>query len=120
MKLLVDMNLSPEWVAYLRERGFEATHWSAIGAYHAPDTEVMQWARDHEHVVFTHDLDFGILLAHSRAGRPSVIQVRAQDVSPSHLGPLLVTALRLHGEALRNGALLTVDEAKSRVRILPI
>jgi len=49
-----------------------------------------------------------------------VIQVRAQDVSPSHLGPLLVTALRLHGEALRNGALLTVDEAKSRVRILPI
>ena len=120
MKLLVDMNLSPEWVAYLRERGFAAIHWSAIGAHHAPDSVVIQWARDHEHIVFTHDLDFGILLAHSRAGRPSVIQVRAQDVAPSHLGPLLVAALRIHGEALTSGALLTVDEAKSRVRILPI
>ena len=114
------MNLSPEWVAYLRERGFAAIHWATVGAHHAPDSVVMQWARDHEHMVFTHDLDFGILLAHSRAGRPSVIQVRTQDVTPDHLGPLVVTALRTHAEALSNGALLTVDEMKSRVRILPI
>lgn len=120
MKLLVDMNLSPEWVPYLHGHGFEAVHWSAIGAGNAPDTEIMQWARDNGCVVFTHDLDFGILLAHSRDGGPSVIQVRTQDVSPDHLGTLLVTALRAHGEALTSGALLTVDEAKSRVRILPI
>jgi predicted nuclease of predicted toxin-antitoxin system len=50
----------------------------------------MQWARDHGHVVFTHDLDFGILLAHSKDGRPSVIQVRTQDVSPAHLGPIVL------------------------------
>jgi hypothetical protein len=41
-------------------------------------------------------------------------------VSPDHLGELLVTALRAHGDALMSGALLTVDESKSRVRILPI
>ena len=93
-------------------------HWSAIGAGNAPDTEIMQ--RDNGCAVFTHDLDFGIVLAHSRDGGPSVIQVRTQDVSPDHLGTLLVTALRTHGEALTSGALLTVDEAKSRVRILPI
>ncbi len=114
------MNLSPEWVPYLQEHGFESIHWSAIGAYRAPDTEIMQWARDHDCVVFTHDLDFGILLAHSKDSRPSVIQVRTQDVSPGHLGALLVTALRAHGEALESGALLTIDESKSRIRILPI
>jgi predicted nuclease of predicted toxin-antitoxin system len=114
------MNLAPEWVPYLQERGFEAVHWSTLGAYTAPDREIMQWARDNACVVFTHDLDFGILLALSRADGPSVIQVRAQDVSPAHLGPLLVAALRAHGEALERGALLNVDEAKSRVRILPI
>jgi predicted nuclease of predicted toxin-antitoxin system len=120
VKLLIDMNLSPDWVPYLRESGVEAVHWSAIGTYNAPDTEIMKWARDHACVVFTHDLDFGILLAHSKDGGPSVIQVRTQDVSPDRLGSVIVTALRMHGETLANGALLTIDESKSRVRILPI
>jgi len=120
VRLVIDMNLSPEWVPLLHGHGFEAIHWSAIGAGHAPDTEIMQWARDNHCVVFTHDLDFGILLAHSKDGRPSVIQVRTQDVSPGHLCPLILSALRAHGEALESGALLTIDESKSRVRILPI
>ena len=114
------MNLSPEWQPLLQANGFEAVHWSTIGAGNAPDTEIMQWARDNGCVVFTHDLDFGILLAHSRDGRPSVIQVRTQDVSPEHLGPVVLRVLRAHGEALESGALLTIDESKSRVRILPI
>jgi len=28
MKLLLDMNLSPTWVRFLEENGFEAVHWS--------------------------------------------------------------------------------------------
>ncbi len=120
MKLLIDMNLSPDWVAYLQQRGFEAIHWISIGPCDAPDSEIMQWARDNGCVVFTHDLDFGILLAHSKDGRPSVIQVRAQDLSPGHLGSLVVTALQTHQVAVVSGALVTVDESRSRVRILPI
>ena len=114
------MNLSPEWVTFLHGHGFEAIHWSAIGAGNAPDTEIMQWARDNGCVIFTHDLDFGILLAHSKDGGPSVIQARTQDVSPDHLGPIVVSVMRTHAEALESGALLTIDESKSRVRILPI
>jgi len=45
----------------------------------------MAWAREHVHVVFTHDLDFGTLLALTRASGPSVIQVGSQDVLPEHL-----------------------------------
>ena len=59
------MNLSPDWVPAVRADGFDAVHWTVIGAGNAPDTAIMQWARDHGRVVFTHDLDFGILLAHS-------------------------------------------------------
>ena len=114
------MNLSPEWQAFLSAAGFAAVHWSTLGALNAPDAEIMRWAREHDHVVFTHDLDFGILLAHSKDHRPSVIQARTQDVSPAHLGSLIVTALRTHREALEGGALLTVDESKARIRILPI
>ncbi|MEH2244110.1 DUF5615 family PIN-like protein [Nostoc sp.] len=31
MKILLDINLSPEWVAVLENAGFEAVHWSTIG-----------------------------------------------------------------------------------------
>lgn len=31
IRLLVDMNLSPDWVAELAHHGFDAIHWSTIG-----------------------------------------------------------------------------------------
>jgi predicted nuclease of predicted toxin-antitoxin system len=120
MRLLLDMNLSPGWVPYLHSFGFDTVHWSTVGAGNAPDSVIMQWARDHGSIVFTHDLDFGILLAHSKDSAPSVIQVRAQDVSPGQLGSVVVAALRTHREALVRGALLTIELSKSRIRILPV
>ena len=120
MKLVVDMNLAPDWARLLREHGFEAVHWSEIGDARAPDSEIMRWARDNQAVVFTHDLDFGILLAHTQAGRPSVIQVRVQNVAPASLGSTVVAAIKTHREALEAGALVTVDAGRARVRVLPI
>ena len=67
MRLLVDMNLSPEWVGFLQSAGWEAIHWSTVGNPRAEDEEIMAWARAQKHVVFTHDLDFGTLLALTRA-----------------------------------------------------
>ena len=63
MKLLIDMNLPPGWVRFLREEGFEALHWSTAGDPKATDAAIMEWARRAGHVVFTHDLDFSALLA---------------------------------------------------------
>lgn len=120
MKLLIDMNLSPDWVEVLGRHGWEAMHWSTIGDPRAPDRVIMDWARRNGHVVFTHDLDFGALLAITHAEGPSVIQVRTQDVTPEHLESIVVEALRQYGLLLEAGALLIVDESRSRVRILPL
>lgn len=120
MKLVVDMNLSPDWVAVLQRHGWECVHWSTVGNPRATDREIMAWANASGHVVFTHDLGFAGLLAATDAGGPSVIQVRTQDVTPTHSEPVLVAALRSHQSVLEEGALVTVDEARSRVRILPI
>jgi predicted nuclease of predicted toxin-antitoxin system len=120
MKLLVDMNLSPGWVETLRESGWEAVHWSSLGDPRAADADIMRFAGEHEWVVFTHDLDFGILLVHTQAGAPSVFQVRAQDVSPEHLGPLVCRTLAQFASELESGALVTLDEARQRVRLLPL
>ena len=120
MRLLVDMNLSPEWVGFLKSAGWEAIHWSTVGNPRAEDKEIMAWARVQKHVVFTHDLDFGTLLALTRAGSPSVIQVRTQDVTPAAIGALVVNALRQFEGTLEKGALIVLDEARARARILPL
>lgn len=85
----------------------------------ATDNVIMSWARENGYVVFTHDLDFGVLLALTQAESPSVIQVRTQDVFPEVLAKRLVKVLKEHQTTLEKGALLTVDEAKARVRVLP-
>jgi predicted nuclease of predicted toxin-antitoxin system len=85
----------------------------------ASDEVIISWSRENGYIVFTHDLDFGVSLALTRAESPSVIQVRTQDVFPEVLGDRLVKVLRKHESVLEKGALLTIDEEKSRVRILP-
>ena len=117
--ILIDMNLSPDWCDTLREAGWEARHWSEIGSPRAPDTEIMAWARANNALVLTHDLDFGTILAATNAGGPSVIQIRAQDVLPSTLGPTVISALRQFADSLMQGALVTVEPHRRRARILP-
>jgi predicted nuclease of predicted toxin-antitoxin system len=40
--------------------------------------EIKSWARAHGAIVFTHDLDFGAMLAATKANAPSVIHVCKQ------------------------------------------
>lgn len=60
------MNLSPDWVPLLAVHGWEACHWSTVGPGNAPDTALMQWARENNHVVLTQDLDFSQILYTTR------------------------------------------------------
>jgi len=70
--------------------------------------------------VFTHDLDFGAILASTDADSPSVFQVRAQDISPKTLAGLVLSSLKKFEERLNEGALVTVNEKQARAHILPI
>lgn len=120
MKLLVDMNLSPSWVEALGAMGFEAVHWSSVGDPRASDRELLEYAEAGGYTVFTNDLDFGTILAASAASSPSVIQVRATDLTPARLGPLVQTALGQYAEWLEAGALITIEAARLRARVLPL
>lgn len=63
IKILIDINLTPDWVATLEKAGWLAEHWSSIGDPMATDRTIMDWAEANGYTVFTHDLDFGTLLA---------------------------------------------------------
>jgi predicted nuclease of predicted toxin-antitoxin system len=120
MKLLIDMNLSPLWVKFFADSGYGSIHWSEVGEPWAPDAEIMDYAGTNGFVIFTHDLDFGALLARRRVRGPSVIQVRTQDVLPGSIGELVVRALNASISQLELGALVTVDPNRNRIRLLPI
>jgi predicted nuclease of predicted toxin-antitoxin system len=120
LKILIDMNLSPEWEQVFDKNNIQAVHWTKIGAFNAPDADLMNWARDNEHIVFTHDLDFGTALALSKAEAPSVIQVRTQNVTVKHLEALVIPIFKKYSNVLNKGALIIIDEQKERVRILPL
>jgi predicted nuclease of predicted toxin-antitoxin system len=120
MKLLVDMNLSPRWVGVLAEANIAAVHWSNAGAHNASDSEIMDYARANGYIVLTHDLDFGAILAATQGAKPSVVQIRAGDVTPEAIGKSVITALKQMEHELEEGALITVDPQHARLRVLPL
>jgi len=79
----------------------------------------MEWSRQNGHIVLTHDLDFGDLLALTNSSAPSVVQLRTQDVVPSKIGSLVAKSLKQWEKQLVAGALLSVDIHQARVRLLP-
>jgi predicted nuclease of predicted toxin-antitoxin system len=120
MKILLDMNLSPDLVKVLATNDFDTVHWSQIGTANASDREIMTWAKNNDYVIVTHDLDFGTILAIYRETAPSVIQIRTQDLLAADFSVLLIDVLRRFTKELKSGALITVEPNRSKVRILPI
>ncbi len=94
VQLVVDMNLPVEWVTELAGHGWPAVHWSTVGNPSAEDSVIIAWALANGYVVFTHDMDFGTMLALTHATGPSVLQVRGQSVLPEDIGPVVIAALR--------------------------
>ena len=120
MKIILDMNLSPFWAEFLTNAGYQAVHWSDIGAFNVLDTEIMAWAKANDYIVMSCDLDSGTILAVTGGDKPSVIQIRPDNLSLSEIGETVVTALRQCDTELKAGALLTLDVVKRRVRLLPL
>ena len=120
MKILIDMNLPPRWVQLFANAGWEALHWSKVGSPTASDWEIMVWARENGYIVFTHDLDFSALLATTQREGPSVIQIRTQNILPEGIGTLVITALKQYQRELEQGAIMTIDPHRARMRILPL
>ena len=119
MRIVVDMNLSPLWVNTLRSAGFEAVHWSDVGSPDSPDDAIVRYAEGNSSVVMTRDLDFGEHVATSGRSRRSVVLLRARRGVPNLHGGLVLRALAETREVLEEGALVTIDAERVRIRLLP-
>jgi predicted nuclease of predicted toxin-antitoxin system len=118
VKFLADMGISPKTVAFLHALGHDAVHLSAQGLERLPDPGIVEKARQEDRIALVHDLGFGELVA--AATLPSVITFRLRNMHPDRVNGALQSILSHHGEALEQGAMLSVTEGQVRVRRLPL
>jgi predicted nuclease of predicted toxin-antitoxin system len=120
MRFLADAGISPRTVADLVREGHDAVHVRMLQMHRAPDQVILDHAASEARIVLTFDLDFGDLLALGVRDRPSVILFRLSDERPDAVNRRLRAVLAEQATALAAGALILVEDARYRVRRLPI
>lgn len=120
MKFLADMGLARRTVSFLRAQGYDAIHLREQQLQRLPDEEIIAKARAEGRIILTHDLDFGRIIALSRAKKPSVITFRLKDMRPVQVNEYLAQVLAHFSPQLVAGALVSVNERGIRIRPLPI
>jgi predicted nuclease of predicted toxin-antitoxin system len=120
MKFLADMGLSMSTVRSLRERGHDVVHLREQGLQRLPDDRILEKAGREQRAILTFDLGFGELLARGLKAFPSLIIFRLSNETPSVVTARLFAVLDEAEDSLREGALVTVEDTRYRVRHLPI
>jgi predicted nuclease of predicted toxin-antitoxin system len=120
MRFLADAGISPKTVEFLTQLGHEAIHVRTLGLHRAADVVLVERARADGSVLITFDLDFGDILALGVLDKPSVIIFRLTDERADAVNQRLTVVLEERLTDLQLGALILVEDARYRVRKLPI
>lgn len=121
MRFLIDENLSPKLADLLRAGNHDVVHVRDIGLASASDQVVIEAARTDDRVLISADTDFGTLLAHSHADRPSFVLIRrASGRLATQQAALIIDNLPAVTADLNAGAIVVLSDTALRIRRLPI
>lgn len=120
MKFIADMGISQTTVTWLREQEFDTIHVRDLNMHRASDTEIVKKAKKEKRIVLTCDLDFGDIVSASGEKSPSVIILRLENETPGNVNKRLKQVLKESSEVLLSGAIISVEETRHRVRLLPL
>lgn len=120
LKFLANMNISPLTLEDLRKLGWEIVRVSEVMDKRSKDVEILEYARSHNKVVITQDLDFSMLLAVGGYEKPSVINLRLENANPKFVTSRIIEVVSEMEKELAEGIVVSVDEISARYRNLPI
>ena len=120
MKLLLDQGLPRSSARLLRETGIDTVHVSELGHSTSVDAAILERGREEDRTIVTLDTDFHALLALSGAISPSVIRIRIEGLKGEATADLIRTVLTQCEQDLEQGAVVTVERRRIRIRKLPL
>ena len=120
MRFLLNMNLPRALGARLATGGHVCRHVGDVSMATASDRGIVEEAKRTGEVIVTHDLDYGGLLAFAADPLPSVVILRLRNTHVDNLFARIRDALPQAEAALREGAIVVLEDAAIRVRRLPI
>ncbi len=120
MRFLADMGVSLRVVEWLRENGHDAEHLSELGLVRLPNGEIFERGIDEERVVITFDLDFSEIAAAARGRSTSVIVFRLRNTTSANQIRRLEAVLGASSTHLEAGAVISVEDGRHRIRLMPI
>lgn len=120
MKFLADMGVAWRIVEWLRQHNHDAVHLRELNLHRMPDDEIFAKAEHEQRIILTFDLDVGEIAAASGKQIPSVITFRLSNTRTPHVIKRLEKVLNDSREALKKDAIISVEESRHRIRLLPI
>jgi len=120
MRFLADMGISPTVVRSLRADGYDVAYLPELGLQRLTDKEIFSLAAAENRVVMTVDLEFGEIVAASAGSVVSVVLLRLRNMRAPMVMQRLTAVLPDVTAALTSGAVVVVEDARHRVRKLPI
>lgn len=117
MRLLVDACMSRQLFEAVAAAGHD-TVWVRLWQPAAPDSAIIEKAREERRAIITLDRDIPALVLRSQCHGPSVLRLTRLSTQAQVAAALDV--LRRHGVDLERGALVTVSPRNVRVRRLAL